>query len=151
MGWTWSACAETGTALEVEIDYEGSWVNFEQERFRLYLPSGWMLVDSEDAAFVVVSADLKQAMWIDVFAADGMTIDGVLESFQEEKAFTGVRAVYFNGVAFVCYTSVTNDLFGALTMSADGSTLYFFKFIPASDEGLGVLATKIMSSLTPME
>lgn len=144
------AGAESNPLLQVTVDYEGAWVNFERECFRLYLPAGWMLVESEEAAFVAVNADLTEAMWIDVYEAGGATIDGLLADFQIVDSFENVHAVYFNGVAFVTYQSPASDLFGAVTFSADGRHVYFFKFTPYGDGALEVLATQILSTLSPV-
>lgn len=146
------AWAEQDSTLQVTIDYEGAWVSFTDENFKLFLPAGWMLVESDetDAGFIAVSADVSQVMWIDVYEAGGATIDGLLEDFQKVESFDSVRAVYFNSVAFVCYGSPESDMFGAITFSADGTRIYFFKFMPYSDGNLTVLATQILSTLSPM-
>lgn len=151
MGVCATGLSEAGQTLHVKTTYEGAWVAFAEQGFKLYLPMGWMMTESGDAAFVLVNAETKQAMWIDAYEAGEATVDGLLAYFQAEASFENVRAVYFNGVAFVTYASPGSDLFGAATFSADGSMIYFFKFTPYGDGALETLATQILSTLSPLE
>lgn len=144
--------AESGGQYVATIDYEGAWVPFPEQNFQLFLPADWLIVNAEDTgSFVVMNSTQTQMMWIDMYGSEGFTIDGILEAFSATEGFEQVQAVYFNGVAFVTYNIPASDMFGATTMAADGSSVFFFKFKPLSDPDLGTLATKIMASLAPVE
>lgn len=146
------ARAESNPALQVEIDYEGAWVSFGQECFKIYLPADWVIVQTDASeSFNVLNGTLTQRMWIDMFPSEGFTMDGLLASFKDMEGFERVGAVAFNGVPFVAYSLPESDMFGAVTMTADGTRILFFKFMPQSDPELELLATKIMASLTPVK
>ena len=132
------------------IDYEGSWVIFEQQGFKLYLPNGWQIAQAADTGKILLLNETATAsMWVEVMAGDGYTLEGILEAFSQAKGFSNVQLVYFGGVPFVTYTLEADDLFGAVTLSADYASAVFFKFMPYSDTALTSLAVKIMATLTP--
>lgn len=137
--------------ISATIDYPGAWVSFPAENFRLFIPSDWYVVQTEETESVILMNGTKQqVMWIDVVAGEGYTMDGLLAAFSQAEGFESVAAVYFNEVPFVRYLLPDDDMFGAITMAADGTRVFFFKFSPLGDEAFSVLATKIMASLSPI-
>ena len=145
--------AETsfGEKITVQPSYEGEWSVFKDFQFGLMLPKTWTSVKAEkEIYFMAVDETAEKALWIELYQSEGHTLDSVLKDLKALPGFDGVEGMYYNGVPFVRYTVPKEDLFGFATLTADGNTLLFFKFTPASDAKLIDLSTQIMSTLSPL-
>lgn len=148
------AAGATGTEekrIEVAIDYEGVWVPFEQYGFQLYMPNDWMTIAGQkDVYFSAVNLAASYGMWIEVIQNAGFSMDDLLLGLARTEDFTHVTPLYLNNVAFVGYDHPENNLRGYVTLTADATTVLFFKFTPADEVDSTNLSEKIMASLSPL-
>lgn len=141
-----------GVTIVAPIDYTGVWVKFPAEGFQLYIPEGWYVVQGDDFDGVVMTDQTTAyRMSIETQEGDGLTMDAVLDAFLSVPSFEGVGLMYFGNIPFVSYDMPGADMFGAVTLSADNSRAYFFKFTPYTDPAFSTLAVKILASLRPVE
>lgn len=136
--------------LVAPVDYKGVWLSFAAEGFQLYVPDGWYLVQDEGFNGLIITD--PTAVWrmsIETFDGEGMTMDGVYEMFRDTPTFKGVGILYFGDIPFVSYDMPDANMFGAVTLAADGSRAYFFKFTPYGNDAFSQLAIKILSTLRP--
>lgn len=141
-----TAVTAMGETVSVDLDYDGTYLPFEDFGFRILVPSDWAIYETEDAYFAAGTEDRSMLMEIDVFANEEDTMDTILEAFQSEEGYTDVEPVYYNGIPFVTFTYAPDNFFGAVTLTGDDGYSLYFTFTP-NDDGLRTLGTKIMASI----
>ncbi len=143
---------EEAEVISAEIDFDGSYIPFEQENLLIYLPDGWAIFEPEEDVYF--SAGDETEGWrlaLMVYASEGREMDDILARMQAKDGVTDVRAAYVNGISYVLYRIPEENAFCAATLSADDLSEYHFQFTPANDEEFLELATKILASLSVLD
>lgn len=154
LAWAGSALAGEampGEQVVVETGYAGDWYWFADFQFGLLLPQTWQPVAAGDEIyFMAVDQSGKQALWVELYASQGNSMDTVLEDLAAIPGFSAVEGVYYNKVPFVRYTATEGNLLGFVTLTAKEDILLFFKFLPSDDPALQDLAMRIMATVSPV-
>lgn len=137
--------------IAAEIDYEGAWLTLADQGFALYMPLGWAIgASGETDTVALVDPDTGRSMWIERMQSQTPFVLAEIEkAFAEASGLEDVAVVHFGEIPFITYTAPAEDMFGAITLSADHAAAYFFKFKPLSDTAYTALSLKIMATLRP--
>lgn len=141
------ALAEEIPQVAVDIAFEGSYAEWPEHNLKILLPSDWRMLENTEGFFAAGNDDDSQVIELEVFASVDTTMEALYTEFSGDLDFADVQLIAFNGIPFVIYTVPSENLFGALTISAQQDFMYFFRFYPADDEAFGNLAIQIMSTL----
>lgn len=145
------AQAADGEPLAVQVTFDGEYWEFEDYNFKIMLPTDWVEAELENVDFVLVSPDESQLVGIHAEASEGETLETIVEQFLLDEAYENVASVFFNDIPFVLYNNPENNLFGAFTLTDDGTELISIIFSPMSNPGISELAMQIMASIVPLD
>lgn len=139
----------------IEDLYAGTWVNFEDDGFAMYLPSDWLEVEvteemlSSGIYYAMASPDGHYTFSIAWSALEAdMSVEELLASLQTEYAEAEI--VDFETYSAVLFADAENGVLAFAALDAVDQGMYMFNFTPV-DEEAAVVATLLMTSLTPIE
>lgn len=141
----WVAMAGAEESPVIEAVY---WT-FEDLGFELLLPSNWAETEIEGMYQAVASPGGTQRMGLQVTNASNASLEAIMAELEAAEGSRNVYETEINDITFVQYEMPDADIFGAYTMTGDGTMVVNFVFYPA-DEATVSLATQIMESLTPL-
>lgn len=132
---------------ESSVEYEGVWYPLTDLGLQVYLPYEWVVYTEEaDVYLMAGDAEGSQLMWIELFPnTDGYTSESIFSEFVSSARFENVYELQFTEVTLTCYEDPANEMFNAVTLSADGANACFFYFSPNS-----VLAQQIITTVSPL-
>lgn len=145
----------TAGAAVAEAPFEGVWVQFE-DGFEVLLPADWLEIEvTEDMIasgifYVACSPDganTVQMSWSALEAA--MTIEEVQAALALQ--YPDAQVIEFNGIGFVSFSDVENDIFGMAALDGVDLGMYVFWFTPNSDEAFVDTAVAIATSIRNIE
>lgn len=140
-----SVFAEETTTIEITFD--GSYLEFEEYGFKVYLPNEWNIYESEDYFFFCGDEAGEQFMCIDVVPTDGETSEEVATTLAEQGGIDGVEPMLINGLQFYLYEAPDDNAFGAYINTQNNVYCINFVFAPYGDAEFMDLATQIMASV----
>ena len=147
-----TAFAETVTFEDL---YDGVWMRFEDDGFELYLPSDWLQLQITDEIlstgiyYAIVSPDLANAFTVSWALMDELFDIDTLEA-AINMVYPGATRVALGYAEAVCYTDTASDMLAFAILDPDGMGMYTFSFMPASTEGMQLLASLTMLSFRPL-
>lgn len=138
------AFAEEDTP-EKSVEYEGVWYPLTELGLQVYLPYEWVIyTEEEDVYLMTGDGEGSQLMWIEKFQnTEGYTSESIFNEFVESGRFENVYELAFSEVKLICYEDNINEMFVAVTLSADASYACFFYSAPNS-----LLAQQIITTIS---
>lgn len=147
-----SACAAADEVQEIQVDFEGTYVQPAPHNFELFLPNDWVIYEMEQTRFVAGDMNGERLLSLEVYQNSvGYTMDAMLSEMERDSSYQSVIPIFYGGIPFISYAYPAANQLGAITQSADGAYLYIFIFTPQEDAAMRRLALQIMASLRMLE
>ncbi len=142
------ALAEEAAPVTIEITFDGSYLPFEDLGFQLMLPNEWNILETEDYYAAFANDDLTQGLVLAILEVEeGDTLESLADAMMAEIEGVVASVVTINGIPFVVYDAMADDITGAFTLTDNGQYCVHFIFYPGSDEAFTELAVQIMASI----
>ena len=134
------------------VNYEGKWVNFEDDSFYMYLPSDWTqndLTAEQEAAGVYAfftSPDKTKSLniaWSEV--PENVTVESVQANLATQ--FSEVEAIENNGITLVSYKAEKDNVIGVVCLDPNYYGMFNFAFHPAGDPEFETMAVAMLLSI----
>ena len=150
-----AAIAEEG--VNVEVLYEGEWVEFSDDGFLMYIPAGWVQMEIDEETlensgiyYAITSPDGSSSFQLAWSALEEeMDMAALLADIQ--TAYPTAKQLTLGATEAVCYANAEADIVAFAVLDQVDLGVFYFNFTPASSKDMITLASLMMTSITPME